>query len=99
MFEMDDTTVEFEMEANWEDKVEMDEELEDLGREAVAQAQRMAPVATGELRGSIAYRVSNGELILYADAPHAAYVELGTRKMAAQPYLRPALEATVNARR
>lgn len=50
-------------------------------------AQTFAPVDTGELRGSI--HVEGNAVV--ADADHAAYVELGTRNMHAQPYLAPSL--------
>lgn len=55
-------------------------------------AQQLAPVDTGELRASI--HVEAGALPLsrrvVASAPHAAFVEFGTRFMEAQPYLTPA---------
>lgn len=55
-------------------------------------AQRFAPVDTGELRASI----QAGPPVLRtvrvtAGADYAGYVELGTRYMRAQPYLAPAL--------
>lgn len=59
-------------------------------------AKRYAPVDTGELRSSIAGSVSGSTVKdctgrVEATADHAEYVEYGTSKMAAQPYLRPAL--------
>lgn len=61
--------------------------------EAIAEdARRYAPVDTGELRGSIqATPAVDGVGHVIATADHASYVELGTYKMDAQPYLRPAL--------
>jgi hypothetical protein len=54
-------------------------------------------VRTGRLRGSITWRLGQDGLSPYVDVGsavvYAAYVELGTRRMAARPYLRPALEA------
>lgn len=54
-------------------------------------------VRTGRLRGSITWRVGVDALSPYVDVgsavTYAAYVELGTSRMAARPYLRPALEA------
>jgi HK97 gp10 family phage protein len=62
---------------------------------AVVVAERaveLVPVDTGELRGSISHRRMGDGWAVVASAPHASYVEYGTSKMAAQPYLRPAAE-------
>lgn len=61
-----------------------------------ADARRFVPVDTGELRSSI--RVDDTTAEVVADAEHAGYVELGTSRMAAQPYLRPALYKRRNIR-
>lgn len=60
-----------------------------------ADAKSRAPVDTGYLRSSIhAESKSAGkEADVMVDAPYAAYVEYGTFKMAAQPFLTPAVEA------
>lgn len=74
--------------------------LQDLGDEYVASvvlpkveahAKRIVPVDSGELHDSIHTEVSEEGMFVVADADHASHVELGTSKMAAQPYLRPAL--------
>lgn len=58
-------------------------------------AQQSAPVDTGNLRGSIrAEAVSPIEYRVVASAEYSVYVELGTHKMAAQPFLDPALRRT-----
>src|SRR5690349_19222639 len=62
-------------------------------RVAIAQkvaetAQGLAPVDTGELKGSI--HEKDGDIV--ADAPHAIHVEFGTVNMDAQPFLRPAVD-------
>ena len=57
------------------------------------RARSLAPVDTGELRDSIhAVLIGHGEAEIRVEARHAPYVEFGTYKMAAQPYLSPALE-------
>lgn len=57
-----------------------------------AEAQRNAPVDTGFLRGSISV-VNNGlEFEVGPTAHYGLYVEMGTSRMAAQPYLYPALD-------
>lgn len=53
-------------------------------------------VRTGRLRGSITWRLGQDAHSVYADigtnVEYAGYVELGTRRMRARPFLRPALE-------
>ena len=63
----------------------------ELAAAAIAErAVEFVPVDTGELRGSISQQKRGEGWAVVASAPHAAYVEYGTSKMAAQPYLRPA---------
>lgn len=66
-----------------------------LGRiaDAIARdAERLAPVDTGELRSRIEVGPVEGRTVrIWSRAEHGIYQELGTRFMAAQPYLRPAL--------
>ena len=58
-------------------------------------AQDFAPVDTGFLKGSIATKVESPTMALViASAEYASYVEYGTYKMAAQPFLMPAAEIT-----
>lgn len=61
--------------------------------DAIARdAQTIAPVDTGRLRASIEASLPEGKTVrVHARANYAGYVELGTRHMAAQPYLSPAL--------
>jgi HK97 gp10 family phage protein len=63
-------------------------------------AQRSAPGAppykqTGLLRASVTHELSEGYLAVTArvgtNLPYGKYLELGTRKMAARPWLRRAL--------
>lgn len=60
-------------------------------------AIQLCPVDTGRLQGTIEYHLdedSDGVFgIVAAHTEYAAFVELGTSRMAAQPYLRPALAA------
>lgn len=76
-----------------------------LGPAIVADAQAACPVDTGKLKASIhqVMRDDGMAVQIHADAKaedrdgaeldytYAGYVEEGTRRMAAQPYLRPAL--------
>lgn len=61
------------------------------------QAKNLAPVDTGRLRSSINGRLardSQGVVgIVGTNVHYAIFQEFGTRYMAAQPFLRPALDA------
>lgn len=65
--------------------------MQNLVDDIAADAQDKAPVETGELKASISGEVDGTSGRVSATADHAAYVELGTENMPAQPYLRPAL--------
>ena len=60
--------------------------------DTMADAKTLAPVDTGNLRGSITTDTRTGDLsaVVEATANYAAYVEFGTRRMRPQPYMRPA---------
>ncbi|MCD8391211.1 MAG: HK97 gp10 family phage protein [Firmicutes bacterium] len=55
------------------------------------RARELCPVDTGYLKSSISSSVDGGAAYVSAGAPYAAYVEFGTSKAAAQPFLVPAL--------
>lgn len=59
---------------------------------AQGYATEYAPVDTGNLRNSIGYGTSENEMQVGTNVEYAPYQELGTYKMAAHPYLRPAIE-------
>jgi len=69
------------------------------GEALATAAQRLAPVDTGTLRASIHVdSVERSGMSVTATvstggeaSEYAVYVELGTRRMAAQPYMTPAL--------
>lgn len=62
-------------------------------------AKQRAPVDTGRLRSSITWRMEEDSkglaAIVGTNVEYATYVELGTSRMSAQPYLVPALRAVV----
>jgi HK97 gp10 family phage protein len=70
------------------------DQLGNLGEELVSFSRDIVPVRTGFLRDSIFSDIVENELSLTfgATASYAGYVEFGTRRMAAEPYLRPALD-------
>jgi HK97 gp10 family phage protein len=70
--------------------------LDRVGDAWVDGAKRAVPVRTGQLRSSIRFERHDTHLTLIAGdsrAPYAAYVELGTSRAPAQPFMRPALQA------
>lgn len=71
--------------------------LKQVGVKCVNGAKRGCPVDTGRLRASITEELRHdGEglvEVVGTDVEYAAYVELGTSRARAQPFLRPAAEA------
>lgn len=66
--------------------------LERVSAEILADADALVPVDTGRLRQSLDREVvGDTARIGSVDVEYSIYVEEGTRHMAAQPYLRPAL--------
>ena len=68
--------------------------LEAIGIFVRGEAQVRCPVDTGNLKNSIDYKVLEAQkkVVIGTNVEYAIYVEKGTRKMRAQPYLTPALE-------
>ena len=76
---------------------EIDETLQKMTLEIEAEAKRLCPVRTGRLRASI----HNGKIrerayFVGTNVEYAPFVEFGTRKMTAKPYLRPAAKKVLN---
>jgi|SRR5690625_875098 len=68
--------------------------LEAVGKAGEGYVKLLAPVDTGALRDSIAYKVTDdsvyvGSTLTSEDYP--LYQEKGTRKMPAQPYIEPGI--------
>jgi len=59
-------------------------------------SKQFAPVDTGNLMGSLHWRKTDWGWIVGTTVDYASFVEFGTRKMAAQPYLRPAAHKAFN---
>lgn len=56
------------------------------------EAQALCPVDTGYLQSTGFIQAVGNDVQVGFEAPYASYVEFGTYKMAAQPFLRPALD-------
>lgn len=63
-----------------------------IGMAAETFAKRDCPVDTGRLRNSITHAVESGEQAVYigTNVEYGKYVELGTSRTKAQPFLGPA---------
>lgn len=57
-----------------------------------AQAKALTPVDTGRLRDSLNTAIGSNEVVVGTNVAYAPYVEYGTSRMIAQPYLRPAVD-------
>lgn len=66
-----------------------------MGEDILANAQENVPVKTGALYNSLELIKNKGEIEVKSDLEYALYVELGTTKQSAQPYLRPAIDETM----
>lgn len=60
---------------------------------ACGMARSLAPVDTGELRGSISAVHGGLEARVVAACGHAAAVEFGTSRMPPRPFMQPAAES------
>ncbi len=69
----------------------VDKALEMIGLKAEAYAKMACPVDTGRLRNSITHQKEGAETeVIGTNVEYAAYVEMGTSRMSARPYLKPA---------
>lgn len=61
--------------------------INEIGIDLSGKVSQKAPVDTGELRDSVGYEARSDEAVIGATAKHAPYIELGTSKAPAQPFL------------
>ena len=68
--------------------------LAELGAEVADAARALAPTRSGRLRASIQVEPAADavQVDVIADAPYAAFVEFGTLRRPARPFLAPALQ-------
>lgn len=75
-------------------------QLAAAGARVERRAKMLCPVDTGRLRSSVTHATFREDGMLTehigTDVEYAPYVELGTSKMPAQPFLRPALAAELS---
>lgn len=66
--------------------------LEEIGLVAEGHAKVYCPVDTGNLRNSITHTRDESSAYIGTNVEYGPYVELGTSKQKAQPYLKPAVQ-------
>ena len=66
--------------------------LEEWGLTAERYAKALCPVDTGRLRNSISHAVEGDSAYIGTNVEYAPYVEMGTVRTRAQPYLKPAAQ-------
>lgn len=64
--------------------------LEEVGLTAEGYAKKLCPVDTGRLRNSITHAVDGDTAYIGTNVEYAPYVEMGTSRTRAQPFLKPA---------
>lgn len=70
--------------------------LETIGLRAERHAKEYCPVDTGRLRNSISHAIDDDSAYIGTNVEYAPYVELGTNKQRAEPYLKPAVQNHVD---
>jgi len=76
-------------------KSEVAQQMDGVGADMEDLAKSVVPVRTGFLQSTIYHQVDESTLAMDfgATADYAGYIEFGTRRMAAQPFIRPAFDA------
>ena len=64
--------------------------VEDIGLRIDKEAKKNCPVDTGNLRASITVDINGVEAEVGTDVEYAPFVEYGTSKSKAQPFMTPA---------
>lgn len=80
-------------------KEKLDTALDTIAREAEGDVKDTltahGTVDTGRLRASISNAVSEDTAIIGTNVEYAPYVELGTSKMSARPYMKPGILSNI----
>lgn len=64
-----------------------------VGQQAGKNVRQITPVDTGRLKNSITHRLQGDSAVaIGTNVEYSTYVEMGTSKMKAKPYLRPGIE-------
>lgn len=71
---------------------QIEKALKSVALSAEKYAKRDCPVDTGRLRSSITHETDKNTAYIGTNVEYAPYVEMGTSRMRAQPFLEPAME-------
>ena len=71
---------------------QIEKSLKSVALTAEKYAKRDCPVDTGRLRSSITHETDKTTAYIGTNVEYAPYVEMGTSRMRAQPFLEPAVE-------
>lgn len=74
-------------------RVQVDQAIQGAGINTEAQAKQACPVDTGRLRSSIQYNPGILSCTVGTNVNYGPYIEYGTYKMKAQPFLYPAFRS------
>lgn len=69
----------------------IDEAGRPITEDVYEMMRRLVPIDTGLLRSTIEWIYVDGTGVIFVGTDYWRYVEYGTSKMAAQPFIRPAL--------
>jgi HK97 gp10 family phage protein len=67
-----------------------------IGLYVEGEAKLRCPVDTGNLRGSIDHKAKTDHVVIGTNVEYALFLEKGTQRQKAQPYLTPAVEENTN---
>lgn len=71
---------------------QIEKALKSVALTAEKYAKQDCPVDTGRLRSSITHETDKNTACIGTNVEYAPYVEMGTSRMRAQPFLEPAME-------
>lgn len=66
-----------------------------IGGQVETAAKKLTPVDTGRLRNSITHQEDDDYTYVGTDVEYSIFVERGTRKQKAQPFLAPAVKSVL----
>ena len=78
-------------------KAQVQQAVNEAAATCDAEAKRVCPVDTGNLRSSIHIETGEGEATVGTNVESGVYVEFGTYKMKAQPFMQPGAVAAEQA--
>lgn len=70
--------------------------LKDMGKTGKNNIRKETPVQTGNLRSENGYEIEGITLYFYNTADYAPYVELGTHKQSANPFMRRGIQGSIS---